>query len=80
MPSDAITSEADKALGVIHAENADNEDHLKPGADAVLSEDTGFAGFTKIQTLKYFWWPVLLCIMANLGVMNDGYQNLLPGG
>jgi hypothetical protein len=41
--------------------------------------DTGLIGASRWGALRRFWWPSLLCVMACLGVMNDGYQNQMPG-
>ncbi|KAL1889058.1 hypothetical protein Sste5346_009123 [Sporothrix stenoceras] len=76
-----------KSTSKIHAEDAVHveaaEDGggqmLKQTASAVIAGDTAFVAFTRYEAMKYFWWPVLLCIAATLACMNDGFQNQLPG-
>jgi hypothetical protein len=47
--------------------------------DIIAPYDTGLIGASRWGALRRFWWPSLLCVMACLGVMNDGYQNQMPG-
>ncbi|CAK7215478.1 hypothetical protein SBRCBS47491_002495 [Sporothrix bragantina] len=68
----------------LHVEVAEAEedggDHtLKQTASAVIAGDTAFAAFTRVEAIRYFWWPVLLSMVATLACMNDGFQNQLPG-
>ena len=77
----SMTSEV-KPTEVLQIETTRNEntvENAKLDPDAVILHDTALGGLSRFQALKHFWWPILFCIMANLGTMNDGYQNQLPG-
>ncbi|CAK7201598.1 hypothetical protein SEUCBS139899_004306 [Sporothrix eucalyptigena] len=64
-----------------HVEAAeDGGDHaLKQAANAIIEGDTALAIFTRYEAIKFFWWPVLLCMVSTVACMNDGFQNQIPG-
>lgn len=78
MESNTPQKEVQEAVHVEAAEDGGDQ-ALKQTASAVIAGDTAFVAFTRWEAIKYFWWPVLLCMVATLACMNDGFQNQLPG-
>lgn len=66
-------------LEALHVERVDDQGSPKGEPELIIAQHTAFAGFSRLEAIKRFWWPSLICLVSTIGCLNDGYQNQLPG-